>query len=57
MAKTGQAFAHELYPNERMAEFMLRTLLLGETPELLTDPGPSFVSGEAAFESFTNSVV
>jgi spore maturation protein CgeB len=55
IAGTGQAFAHEVYPNERMAEFMLRTLFEGETLEPLTDPGPGFESGEAAYRSFTNS--
>lgn len=56
IAKTGQTFAHEVYPNERMAEFMLRSLFEGETLEPLTDPGPGFESGEAAYGSFMNSV-
>lgn len=57
IARTGQAFAHEMYQNERMAEFMLRTLLQRETLQPLTDPGPGFESGEAAHGSFINSVV
>jgi hypothetical protein len=48
IARDGHEFVHRMYPNERMAETMLRVLFEDAEPPPLTDPGPSFESGEAA---------
>lgn len=55
IAKTGHEFVHTAYPNERMAETMLRVLFEDAEPPPLTDPGPSFASGEEALAEFAKA--
>lgn len=56
IAKTGHEFVHRMYPNDRMAESMLRVLFEDAEVPPLTDPGPSFESGEAALAAMAKAV-
>ena len=48
IAEQGHRFVHDLYPNERMAESMLRVLLEDGPLPTLTDPGKGFDSAQQA---------
>ena len=48
IAAKGYRFVHDFYPNERMAESMIRVLLEDGPLPTLTEPGPGFASGEQA---------
>ncbi len=51
IAQEGRLYAHACYPNDRMAESMLRVLLEGGPLPELSDPGMGFSNPEMAAEA------